>query len=37
MIVGSSAATFVPRGRHALKGVPGDWDLFAVVDTASSP
>jgi class 3 adenylate cyclase len=29
MIVGDGAATFVPRGRHTLKGVPGEWDLFA--------
>jgi class 3 adenylate cyclase len=36
MIAGSSAATFAPRGRHALKGVPGEWDLFAVVDSESS-
>lgn len=30
MVIGSVFA-FTPRGRHQLKGVPGDWELFAVV------
>jgi class 3 adenylate cyclase len=30
LVVGSSI-TFQDRGPHALKGVPGHWQLFAVV------
>ena len=29
LVVGS-AIRFEHRGQHALKGVPGEWDLFAV-------
>ncbi len=29
LVVGSGI-TFEDRGRHPLKGVPGDWQLFAV-------
>ena len=28
---------FVPRGRHALKGTPGEWDLFAYVVARGDP
>ena len=29
-LVAGSGNTFVPRGEHTLKGVPGTWALFAV-------
>jgi class 3 adenylate cyclase len=29
LVIGSETE-FVPRGRHALKGVPGTWELFAI-------
>jgi hypothetical protein len=29
LVIGSDVV-FVPRGTHALKGVPGTWELFAV-------
>ena len=29
-LVAGSGATFANRGEHALKGVPGEWQLFAV-------
>ena len=29
-LVAGSGFEFDPRGSHALKGVPGDWNLFAV-------
>jgi hypothetical protein len=29
LVVGSGIA-FADRGRHELKGVPGEWQLFAV-------
>ena len=29
-LVAGSGLTFAARGRHALKGVPGEWELFAV-------
>lgn len=32
LTVGSGIA-FEDRGHHALKGVPGEWRLFAVMDT----
>nr|WP_090341205.1 adenylate/guanylate cyclase domain-containing protein [Mycolicibacterium malmesburyense]CRL70997.1 lignin peroxidase LipJ [Mycolicibacterium malmesburyense] len=32
-----SEIQFVDRGRHTLKGVPGEWDLFAVAGTARKP
>ena len=35
-IVGGSATIFEPRGRHALKGVPGEWDLFAATEVRAS-
>ena len=31
-LVAGSGLSFVDRGRHALKGVDGDWQLFAVAD-----
>ncbi len=30
-LVSGSGLAFAPRGSHALKGVPGEWDLFAVL------
>jgi class 3 adenylate cyclase len=33
LVVGSGLA-FEDRGMHALKGVPDDWHLFAVTDSA---
>ena len=37
-IVDPTTHAFTPRGRHSLKGVPGDWDLYAVdTDAAGSP
>jgi pimeloyl-ACP methyl ester carboxylesterase/class 3 adenylate cyclase len=32
-LVAGAGIAFFPRGRHQLKGVPGDWDLFAVDDS----
>jgi class 3 adenylate cyclase len=29
-LVAGSGLTFTDRGEHALKGVPGEWRLFAV-------
>lgn len=29
-LVLGAGLTFAPRGTHALKGVPGDWELFAL-------
>jgi class 3 adenylate cyclase len=29
-LVSGSGIPFADRGRHALKGVPGEWNLFAV-------
>jgi class 3 adenylate cyclase len=29
-LVAGSGFTFVERGRHELKGVPGEWELYAV-------
>ncbi len=31
-LVAGSGLTFTDRGEHALKGVPGEWRLFAVED-----
>jgi class 3 adenylate cyclase len=28
-LVAGSGLTFTERGRHTLKGVPGDWALYA--------
>jgi hypothetical protein len=33
LVVGSGLA-FEDRGMHSLKGVPDDWHLFAVTDSA---
>jgi hypothetical protein len=33
LVVGSEIE-FSDRGRHALKGAPGEWNVFAVVDSA---
>lgn len=35
LVVGSGIA-FEDRGSHVLKGVPGDWRLFAVVGAGDS-
>ena len=32
LVIGSGIR-FEDRGTHVLKGVPGSWPLFAVVDT----
>jgi class 3 adenylate cyclase len=32
-LVAGSGISFRPRGRHALKGVPEEWDLFEVKGT----
>jgi hypothetical protein len=29
-LVAGSGLSFTPRGAHTLKGVPGEWELFAV-------
>ena len=29
-LVAGSGLQFTDRGRHALKGIPGEWQLFAV-------
>jgi class 3 adenylate cyclase len=31
-LVAGSGLSFVDRGRHALKGIPGEWQLYEVVD-----
>jgi class 3 adenylate cyclase len=31
-LVAGAGIAFQPRGTHHLKGVPGDWELFAVAD-----
>jgi class 3 adenylate cyclase len=31
-LVAGAGIAFQPRGTHQLKGVPGDWELFAVAD-----
>jgi class 3 adenylate cyclase len=36
-LVAGSGIAFVDRGPRELKGVPGDWRLFAVADTARRP
>jgi class 3 adenylate cyclase len=33
-LVAGSGLEFVERGTHALKGVPGEWQLFALSDGA---
>ncbi len=33
MLVLGSGISFTDCGRHTLKGVPGQWQLFAVEDT----
>jgi len=35
LVVGSELG-FEPRGRHELKGVPGEWDVYAVTEHATS-
>ena len=35
-LVAGSGIEFVDRGEHALKGVPGEWHLFAVKDLGAS-
>jgi hypothetical protein len=32
-LVAGSGIEFADRGLHQLKGVPGDWPLFAVTST----
>jgi class 3 adenylate cyclase/pimeloyl-ACP methyl ester carboxylesterase len=34
-LVAGSGLRFAERGRHPLKGVPGDWELFTVSDAAA--
>lgn len=36
-LVLGSGIKFNSRGRHTLKGVPGEWHLFAVADVGSAP
>lgn len=36
LLIGSGIE-FVDRGRHILKGVPGEWELFAVTDATPTP
>ena len=36
-LVAGSGIDFEPRGRHALKGVAGEWELFSVVRREPSP
>jgi class 3 adenylate cyclase/alpha-beta hydrolase superfamily lysophospholipase len=36
-LVAGSGITFEERGAHELKGVPGEWSLYAVADAASQP
>lgn len=31
-LVAGAGIVFQPRGPHQLKGVPGEWELFAVAD-----
>ena len=31
-LVAGSGISFLDRGRHALKGIPGEWQLYEVVD-----
>ena len=33
-VTAGSGVAFEPRGPHQLKGVPGEWELFAAVATA---
>ena len=36
-LVAGSGPQFAKPGRHALKGVPGEWELFTVsIDTAAA-
>ncbi|MBI2553472.1 MAG: adenylate/guanylate cyclase domain-containing protein [Candidatus Rokubacteria bacterium] len=36
-LVAGSGLRFEERGAHALKGIPGEWRLFAVVGKAGNP
>ena len=36
-LVGGSGLTFVSRGEHELKGVPGRWELYAVTHAGEQP
>ena len=36
-LVGGSGLTFVSRGEHDLKGIPGSWELFAVTHAGEQP
>jgi hypothetical protein len=33
MLVLGSGISFADRGEHTLKGIPGQWHLFAVTET----
>ena len=33
-LVAGSGIGFIDRGIHALKGVPGEWHIFAVADSS---
>lgn len=36
-LVAGSGLRFEPRGQHALKGIPDEWELFAAVPHAAEP
>lgn len=36
-LVAGSGLTFVSKGEHELKGIPGSWELFAVADAGEQP
>jgi class 3 adenylate cyclase len=36
-LVAGSGLGFAPRGAHRLKGIPGEWELFAAHDPSSEP
>jgi hypothetical protein len=36
-LAAGSGIRFEPRGRHALKGVAEEWDLYGVASTPLSP
>jgi len=31
-LVAGAGVRFAPRGTHTLKGLPGEWSLFAVIN-----
>jgi hypothetical protein len=36
-LTAGSGIEFEPRGAHALKGVPGEWEVFATLGTRAEP